>query len=181
MVANFNASVIEYFKYLQVHHAIMADAIIEFDPEKTAKGNGVDVDEVYEIMKNGTGASPWVSKRIISELNLSKETKDWRKDGSSDEGDMEFKGITIHGVILVPSGMVGSGRKVDWEKLNPWLDGIPGGFVLHDNTQYPRVALYQIPTSTIREWAEDGLLKADGSVSQKNIMSALSELGYDVE
>lgn len=155
----------------------MADAVIALDPETIAEGMGVDVEDVYEIMNDGTGASPWISKRIITELGLSEDTDDTYKDASSDEGDMEFKGITnASGVHLVPSNMVGSGRKVDWEKLDVWLGEIPGGFVLHDNTEFPHVPIYQIPTSTVRGWVEDGLVASSGKMTYNKIMDALEEL-----
>jgi len=156
----------------------MADAVIDFDAEMIAKGMQISVDDVCEIMYSGTGASPWVSKRIIAEFDLSEETIDWRKDAASDEGDMEFKGISKNGVSLVPSAMIGSGRKVNWEKLDEWLEEIPGGFVLHDNTKFPHVPIYQIPTSTVRGWVEDRRLNTEGKMPFNQIMDALEELGY---
>ena len=156
----------------------MADAVIDLDAEMIAKGNRVTVDDVYEIMNNGTGASPWISKRIITEFGLSEDTIDWKRDASSDEGDMEFKGITKNGVSLVPSNMVGKGRKVIWEKLETWFKEIPGGFVLHNNTEFPHVPLYRIPIATVEDWAKEGRLNADGKMSFSDIMAALEELGY---
>ena len=48
--------------------------------------------------------------------------------------------------------------------------------MLHDNTEFPHVPLYHIPTSTVRHWAKEGRLNSKGGMSFNQIMAALEEL-----
>ncbi len=149
----------------------MPDAVIEFDEATVANALGVEIDDVIDIMRTGTGASPWMERRIREEFDL--DNPEGNEDGVSDKGPVEIKGITKYGVKLVPSWMVGSGRSVDWDALNNWLDGMSGGFILHDNTKFPSVPCWLIETEIVKEWAEDGKFSASGGMTYETITSLL--------
>ena len=114
---------------------LMADLYLEFDPALVADAMGVEEDEAIRMMKNGKNASPWMETRIRKEYRL--QNPEGHEDAMSEEGPVEVKGITKYGVKLVPNWMVGSGREMDWDRLEEWFDYMTGGFIVHDNTQFP--------------------------------------------
>jgi hypothetical protein len=149
----------------------MVDVRMEFDPEDIARAMGVDEDEVLEMMKDGRYAAPWMERRIRHEFELDDPEGD--EDAVSEEGPVEFKGITKYGVKLVPSKMVGYGRSVDWDALNEWLESMSGGFIVHDNTEFPSVPCWWINPEIVKEWVEDGEFNADGGMSYNKIIGLL--------
>ena len=149
----------------------MADMYLEFNPADIAAAMGVDDDEVIEMMQDGRYAAPWMEHRIRHEFNLDDPEGD--EDAMSDAGPVEFKGITRYGVKIVPSWMVGFGRSVDWERLEEWFEGMSGGFILHDNTQFPSVPCWWLDSDTVKGWVEAGHFNNDGGMSYNTIISLL--------
>lgn len=149
----------------------MVNVRMEFDSEEIARAMGIDEDEVLEMMKDGRYAAPWMERRIRHEFELDDPEGD--EDAVSEDGPVEFKGITKYGVKLVPSWMVGSGRSVDWDALTEWLESMSGGFIVHDNTEFPSVPCWWIDPETVKGWAEDGEFNADGGMSYNKIIGLL--------
>ena len=149
----------------------MADLYLEFDPPSVADAMGVEEDEAIRLMNDGRYASPWIETRVRKEFAL--RDPEGHEDAMSDAGPVEVKGITKYGVKLVPNWMVGSGREMDWDRLEEWFDYMTGGFIVHDNTQFPSVPCWRIDTETVRSWVEDGLFNNDGGMAYNKIMSLL--------
>lgn len=152
----------------------MADMYLEFHPADIAAAMGVDEDEVIDMMKDGRYAAPWMEHRIRHEFDLDDPQGD--EDAMSDDGPVEFKGITKGGVAIVPSWMVGSSRSVDWERLDEWFDRMSGGFILHDNTQFPSVPCWWIDPDTVKSWVAEGYFPKSGKMTYNTIMSLLSKV-----
>jgi len=150
----------------------MVDTWMEFDAADIARGMKINEDEVVKMMKDGRYAAPWMEKAIRREFNLDEPEGD--EDAMSNEGAVEFKGITKYGVKIVPSWMVGSGRSVDWERLDEWFDQMSGGFILHDNTKFPSVPCWWINSEKIKQWVEDGKFNTNGGMSYNTIVSLLA-------
>lgn len=154
-----------------IHGRFMPDIYLDFVPETIADAMGVDADEVVEMMKDGRYAAPWMERRIRHEYDFDGPEGD--EDAMSSNGPVEFKGISKYGVKIVPSWMVGSSRSVDWKALDEWLDNMSGGFILHDNTQFPSVPCWWIDSNQVRDWVEDGLFSSSGGINYNTIVSLL--------
>jgi hypothetical protein len=104
-------------------------------------------------------------------------------DGAADSkgiGDVEsqgsvaeFKGLSRYGVRIVPSGMVGKGRSVDWDELDQWLEEMDGGFIIHDNTQFPDVACWHIDAEVVRGWILDEEFNSGGGLTYNRAIELL--------
>ena len=149
----------------------MADMYLEFNPADIAAAMGVDDDEVIDMMQDGRYAAPWMEHRIRHEFGLGAPHGD--EDAMSDGGPVEFKGITRGGVAIVPSWMVGSSRSVDWERLDEWFDRMSGGFILHDNTQFPNVPCWWIDSDMVKSRVAEGYFPKSGKMTYNTIMSLL--------
>ena len=149
----------------------MVDIWMNFDTAKIADAMGVNEDEVLNMMKDGRYAAPWMEHRIRHEFGFYKPEDD--EDAMSEYGPVEFKGITKGGVKIVPSWMVGSGRSMDWDRLNEWIEGMTGGFILHDNTQFPSVPCWLIENMVVQGWVSNGLFSSSGNLSYNKIIELL--------
>jgi len=149
----------------------MADTWLVYNVSEIAGAMDVDEDEVIAMMKDGRYAAPWMEHRIRSEFGL--DNPDGDEDAMSDNGPVEFKGITKGGVAIVPSWMVGSSRSVDWDRLDEWFNKMSGGFILHDNTQFPSVPCWWIDSDTVKQWVAEGYFNNSGKMSYNTILSLL--------
>ena len=149
----------------------MPDEWLEFDALEIAGGMNVDEDEVIDMMNDGRCASHWMEHRIRSAFGLDKP--DGYGDAMSDNGPVEIKGITKSGVGIVPSSMLGVQRSVDWDRLDEWFDKMSGGFILHDNTQFPCVPCWWIDSDTVKQWVSEGYFNNSGRMNYNTISSLL--------
>lgn len=147
-------------------------------PRKIADALGIPDGDVREYMTDGRRVSFLVERR------LALEQPRWcraRSEGAGYDlvdprgGLWEVRSVTRGGIYFCPSNQVGSGRKFNKAEFFKKLESLTG-YIVTDIEGFPEMDVYKIPSGTVRQWWDAGMLGETTKVSRKHFLEILAEV-----
>ena len=137
----------------------------------------IDVDDVVSYFTDGRRVS-FILERHIAKWYKGKLAK---SEGAAydftDKNGLpwEVRSITRGGVYFNPSVQVGAGRSFEERAFRAKLNSIHG-FIVCDITRFPKVPIFEIVSSTVISWYDDGRLGVNARASHSKITKLIEEL-----
>lgn len=156
-------------------HAVLRVGLLEWNIERLSEAMHLTVEETSDYFQDGRRVSFILERRIRRDIigGTLSPSEGAGFDLTDPKGrKWEVRSITRRGVYFCPSYMVGSGRRFDERGFVDKLDEIEG-YVLSDVTEFPRIPVWTVASSTVRQWHLSGSLGAGSRVSRSKALALL--------
>ena len=150
--------------------------VLKWDLSEVAKAIKISEEETKEYFRDGRRCAFLVERRVRDFI----EGKLAPSEGSSydlidkDGKNWEVRSVTKSGIYFTNSRDIGSSRTYNEEGFIKKINNIEG-YMVSDISEWPNVPVYQIKSSLVLKWYNDGKLSSNTKISKQKFFELLNE------